>query len=380
MDIVNSHTANCVSPIPPPSNQPVSAVHTKHSAGVESLHSASILDNHLTETHTLKGSEGQTLASNPLEGIKYISHPTKDQTHVSCPSKSQILVSEGQAHVSHALEGRAATGTVSSSESPNHIETHVSGSPDVHMDQIETHVSGSPGVHTGLSMEYCSSSLSPEQCTAIGQETTSCCSTPIRSQSSTSLTSVTGSSNDGTLDKEDGSEGEQTDRCQFDKVQVHTDVPLIAENKGNLDGVMEHPHNGASTTSHHTIAADNDTRVSCTTSFVTPPQKEDSLATPPPKRVDCKGFPTVDLPDFFMQPHKLEQTMRSLRAAALSRPPPRKLLVESEGKPSRIFERPDQPKWTKAGSQTIDAHELLSPAEMQRIARVFSSKPQGPPT
>ena len=37
------------------------------------------------------------------------------------------------------------------------------------------------------------------------------------------------------------------------------------------------------------------------------------------------AVPEVSLPNFFMPPEELERAMRSLRAAALARPPPRKL-------------------------------------------------------
>ena len=249
----------------------------------------------------------------------------------------------------------------------------------------------------GLRVESCSPSVSPEHCTVPGQETTSCCSTPIKSQSSTSLTSVTGSSHDDTSDEDsaggggvrksqdgpgegggDTTGGRKEDGCPSGKVQVHADVheahnmKHMCRDASTTTEALHVPaataaealHVPAGTEVLHVPAA-CDTHVPYTTSFVTPQQKGE---TPLPK-----GLPK-GLPDFFMPPNKLEQTMRSLRAAALSRPPPRQAPV---GNDTLKEKRPSGTCGTKVGPQAVDD---LSPAEMQRIARVFSCKPQGPPT
>ena len=250
---------------------------------------------------------------------------------------------------------------------------------------MATSMSVSPGVvHTGT--QYCSPSVSPEHHRVTDQDSTSCCSTPVQSPSSSSLTNVTRSSHHDSLGEEDRevvdtAGGEEDDKCPTSRRQAHRGVPVA--NGDHLDGkgnsapaaTVEGGH------PHVPTAAGSDTSSPCTTSFVTSlPQIEPTLLPPPPKGMSCKTVPTIDLPDFFMPPHKLEQTMRSLRAAALSRPPPRPVPVEKDAlkekrPPCGETERLDPNRGMKSGPQTVDG---LSSAEWQRIAKVFSSKPKGP--
>ena len=95
--------------------------------------------------------------------------------------------------------------------------------------------------------------------------------------------------------------------------------------------------------------------------------------------------PKVHLPNFFMPPHELEQSMRSLRACVLSRPP--RTQVTGHDPDKRTVDRPVSTKQvfttlqevnqylesrrTGDGAQTME----LSASQTQRVARIFSSKP-----
>ena len=240
-------------------------------------------------------------------------------------------------------------------------------------------------VHTGT--QYCSPSMSPEHHMAADQEdSTSCCSTPVQSpHSSSSLTSVTRSSHHDTLGEEDregvgtaGREGD--DKCPTSRGQAHTYVQVANGDQLDSKGMKSSCGFAATVEGGHPHvppAAGTNTSAPYTTSSVTPLlQTEPILESPPPKGTSCKAVPMINLPDFFMPPHKLEQTMRSLRAAALSRPPPRDVLNERPAKVCGETERLDHNNSMKIGPQTVLD---LSSAEIQRIAKVFSSKPKGPP-
>ena len=86
-------------------------------------------------------------------------------------------------------------------------------------------------------------------------------------------------------------------------------------------------------------------------------------------RVKETPWTPVEMPNFFMPPHELEQTMRSLRAAALSRPQPRPL--ETAGNTSSHV----HPPTTAGGGARMAPLELVcvSQTERDRIARIFSS-------
>lgn len=103
--------------------------------------------------------------------------------------------------------------------------------------------------------------------------------------------------------------------------------------------------------------------------------------------------PAVGLPNFFMPPQDLEQSMRSLRATVLSRPPPRELFqgprtdnsphstTTTSGKHSnqRAFTTVQEVnrylESRRADKTPQHRHRELSAAETQRIARIFSLKP-----
>ena len=68
-----------------------------------------------------------------------------------------------------------------------------------------------------------------------------------------------------------------------------------------------------------------------------------------------------------MPPHELEQTMKRLKMAALTRPPPREFDdVSTTGEKQKT----SLPK--KADERT---RQNLSLQDMQRVARIFASKP-----
>lgn len=77
--------------------------------------------------------------------------------------------------------------------------------------------------------------------------------------------------------------------------------------------------------------------------------------------------PKIQLPNFFMPPQELEQTMRRLKMTALTRPPPREF--EHAGTTG------EKPKMSLP--RTIDerTRQNLSLQDMQRVARIFASKP-----
>lgn len=109
------------------------------------------------------------------------------------------------------------------------------------------------------------------------------------------------------------------------------------------------------------------------------------------------------LPNFFMPPEELEESMRRLRASALTRPPPRtRQVIEKENRTvkSTDIRTPYEPKSTlhdgTGNTRTLrtlqEAHKYLdtrrgqrspvsvlpqdvSALETQRIARIFSSRP-----
>lgn len=101
-------------------------------------------------------------------------------------------------------------------------------------------------------------------------------------------------------------------------------------------------------------------------------------------------FPEVPLPNFFMPPLELEQTMRSLRASALSRPPP-KNLFEGHSPPghqctahspkdfTRVRTLQDVSRYLSSRRSSRDTcpprHHELSFKDTERLARIFASKP-----
>ena len=77
--------------------------------------------------------------------------------------------------------------------------------------------------------------------------------------------------------------------------------------------------------------------------------------------------PKIQLPNFFMPPHELEQTMRRLKMTALTRPPPREFdHVGTTGEKQKM-----------SLPRTVDerTRQNLSLQDMQRVARIFASKP-----
>ena len=113
------------------------------------------------------------------------------------------------------------------------------------------------------------------------------------------------------------------------------------------------------------------------------------------------NIPGIKLPNFFIPPHELELSMRSLRATALLRPPPRLLNQTHQqergevgaarcspvhGGTGRTFRtiqeintylesRRSQVSPDGATSKQPQRPRELSTAEAQRIAKIFSSKP-----
>ena len=97
--------------------------------------------------------------------------------------------------------------------------------------------------------------------------------------------------------------------------------------------------------------------------------------------------PKVHLPNFFMPPHELEQSMRSLRrACVLSRPPPRTQVAShdpdkrtagghvSTKQAFRTLREVNQYLESRRAGGEAQTREL-SASQTQRIARIFSSKP-----
>ena len=110
-------------------------------------------------------------------------------------------------------------------------------------------------------------------------------------------------------------------------------------------------------------------------------------------------MPEVSLPNFFMPPRELEQTMRSLRASALSRPPPRTLfgdhnppqtqpmdsceahlalLLQQSSQVRTLQDVNEFLKSRRAGRDVqIEAghYQEISTKHAQRLSRIFTSKP-----
>ena len=115
-------------------------------------------------------------------------------------------------------------------------------------------------------------------------------------------------------------------------------------------------------------------------------------------------MPEISLPNFFMPPQELEHTMRSLRASALTRPPPRKLfgghnlppqsqpdshnsshtVSSSSSQWSAVRTLRDVNQFLKlrrAGGDTqlqassTAQHQTLSDKAAQRLSRIFTSRP-----
>ena len=78
------------------------------------------------------------------------------------------------------------------------------------------------------------------------------------------------------------------------------------------------------------------------------------------------ALPKIQLPNFFLPPQELEQTMRQLKMTALTRPPPRGL-DHSASDSHKEFQQPN----TVSERTRPD----LSLQDMQRVARIFASKP-----
>jgi len=88
----------------------------------------------------------------------------------------------------------------------------------------------------------------------------------------------------------------------------------------------------------------------------------------------------IHLPNFFMPPHELEQSMRSLRASVLSRPPPRRnqeSAFDHHISTKQGFRTLQEVNQYLESRRTGDAGqtEEISASQTQRIARIFSSKP-----
>jgi hypothetical protein len=115
-------------------------------------------------------------------------------------------------------------------------------------------------------------------------------------------------------------------------------------------------------------------------------------------------MPEISLPNFFMPPQELEHTMRSLRASALTRPPPRKLfgghnlppqsqpnchnsshtVSSSSSQWSAVRTLRDVNQFLKlrraSGDTQLQAsstaqHQTLSDKAAQRLSRIFTSRP-----
>ena len=81
----------------------------------------------------------------------------------------------------------------------------------------------------------------------------------------------------------------------------------------------------------------------------------------------------VELPNFFMPPHELEQTMRALRAAALSRPQPRTLASSSTvTTPANSHDRREHHSRAPVPRKPLEP-VCLPQSERDRIARIFAS-------
>ena len=89
-----------------------------------------------------------------------------------------------------------------------------------------------------------------------------------------------------------------------------------------------------------------------------------------PLRIKETPWTPVEMPNFFMPPHELEQTMRSLRAAALSRPQPRPLEASSCHTAAPSAANSSHPP---AARMKPPEPVCVSQTERDRIARIFSS-------
>lgn len=115
----------------------------------------------------------------------------------------------------------------------------------------------------------------------------------------------------------------------------------------------------------------------------------ENLKNPPSRRATLP--PSVRLPNFFMTPQQLEESMRSLRAGALSRPPPKTHSgATSPPKPAWLQEHHHSHHESLAAHlktlqevraylearRTVDRSPQtceISAAETQRLARIFST-------
>ena len=77
--------------------------------------------------------------------------------------------------------------------------------------------------------------------------------------------------------------------------------------------------------------------------------------------------PKIQLPNFFMPPQELEQTMRRLKMTALTRPPPREF--------DHVSVTSEKQKMTQPRMVEEKTRQNLSLQDMQRVARIFASKP-----
>ena len=113
------------------------------------------------------------------------------------------------------------------------------------------------------------------------------------------------------------------------------------------------------------------------------------------------GVPEVTLPNFFMPPLELERAMRSMRASALARPPPRTLFQPHPHTPEEERDPSGSPQLHPTGpppslppsirtAQDVDTFlksrrqaattaaghsNKLSDKDAQRLSRIFTSKP-----
>ena len=110
-------------------------------------------------------------------------------------------------------------------------------------------------------------------------------------------------------------------------------------------------------------------------------------------------MPEISLPNFFMPPQELEMTMRSLRASALSRPPPRSLFqghspphhqmgtrdsshtASSQSSGVRTLQDVNQFLESRRLSSDVQSQsrsarcQELSAKAAQRLSRIFTSQP-----
>ncbi|XP_065885482.1 uncharacterized protein [Dysidea avara] len=99
-----------------------------------------------------------------------------------------------------------------------------------------------------------------------------------------------------------------------------------------------------------------------------PSSSHSTLQQSPPKRFGLgNALPKIHLPNFFLPPQGLEQTMRQRKMTALTRPPPRGLDHTSVS---------DKHKESQQSNMVSErTRPDLSLQDMQRVARIFASKP-----